>query len=74
MSKGTIKRLVTDKGFGFITPDDKSELPQGKEDLFFHTSAVADGGSIDSMKEGQRVVYTVSQGAKGPQASDVRGE
>ena len=71
MSQGTIKRLVTDKGFGFITPDDKAELPQGKEDLFFHATAVADGGTIESLKEGDRVSYNVTDGAKGPQASDV---
>lgn len=74
MSQGTIKRLVTDKGFGFITPDDKAELPAGKEDLFFHTTAVAGGGTIDALKEGQRVSYTVSDGPKGPQASEVKGE
>lgn len=73
MSNGTIKRLVTDKGFGFITPDDKAELPAGKEDLFFHTTAVLDG-TIDSLKEGQKVSYTVSDGPKGPQATEVKGE
>jgi len=73
MSNGTIKRLVTDKGFGFITPDDKSTLLAGKEDLFFHTTAVV-GGTIDSLREGQRVSYTLSDGPKGPQATDVKGE
>jgi CspA family cold shock protein len=73
MSQGTIKRLVTDKGFGFITPDDKADLPEGKEDLFFHTTAVVDG-TIDGLKEGQRVSYTKTDGPKGPQASDVKGE
>ena len=73
MSQGTIKRLVTDKGFGFITPDDKADLPAGKEDLFFHTTAVV-GGTIDGLKEGQRVSYTVGEGSKGPQAVDVKGE
>ena len=73
MSQGTIKRLVTDKGFGFITPDDKAELPAGKEDLFFHTTAVL-GGTIDSLKEGQKVSYTLGDGPKGPQATEVKGE
>lgn len=73
MSNGIIKRLVTDKGFGFITPDDKAELPAGKEDLFFHTTAVV-GGTIDSLKEGQKVSYTLSDGPKGPQATEVKGE
>ena len=74
MSQGTIKRLVTDKGFGFITPDDKADLPEGKEDLFFHTTAVV-GGTIDGLKEGQRVSFTVLRdGPKGPQATEVKGE
>ena len=73
MSQGTIKRLVTDKGFGFITPDDKSDLPENKEDLFFHTSAVIDG-TIDGLKEGQRVSYAVTDGPKGKQADQVKGE
>ena len=72
MSNGTIKRLVTDKGFGFISPDDKAELPAGKEDLFFHTTAVV-GGTIDGLKEGQKVSYTLSDGPKGPQATEVTG-
>ncbi len=71
MSQGTIKRLVTDKGFGFITPDDKSELAPEKEDLFFHATAVAGVGTIESFKEGDRVSYTKTDGPKGPQASDV---
>ncbi|MBP9822407.1 MAG: cold shock domain-containing protein [Candidatus Pacebacteria bacterium] len=73
MSQGTIKRLVTDKGFGFITPDDKSELPAGKEDLFFHATAVIGGARIESLQEGQRVSYTLGDGPKGPQATDVSG-
>jgi len=72
MSNGTIKRLVTDKGFGFITPDDKAELPAGKEDLFFHTTAVV-GGTIDGLQEGQKVSYTLGDGPKGPQATEVTG-
>lgn len=71
MSQGTIKRLVTDKGFGFITPDDKADLAPGKEDLFFHATAVAGGGTIESLKEGDRVSYTKTDGPKGPQAADV---
>jgi CspA family cold shock protein len=74
MSAGTIKKLVMEKGFGFITPDDKSELAPGKEELFFHATMMANNGSIDSLREGQRVSYVVGNGAKGPQADQVQGE
>ena len=48
MAEGTIKRLVTDRGFGFITQADGSEI-------FFHRSKVI--GSFESLSEGQRVSY-----------------
>ena len=46
--QGTIKRLVSDRGFGFITQADGTEI-------FFHRSKVT--GSFDSLSEGQRVSY-----------------
>lgn len=49
MTTGTIKSL-RDRGFGFITPDG------GSEDLFFHHSAVTDGG-FEMMREGQKVSF-----------------
>ncbi len=49
MTTGTIKSL-RDRGFGFITPDG------GSEDLFFHHSAVTDGG-FEMMREGQKVTF-----------------
>lgn len=70
MSTGTITRMVKDKGFGFISPDDKSEVEAGK-DLFFHTTAVVEG-NFDSMNEGQKVSYEKGMGPKGPQATDVK--
>ncbi|OGM98148.1 MAG: hypothetical protein A2735_00370 [Candidatus Yanofskybacteria bacterium RIFCSPHIGHO2_01_FULL_41_21] len=75
MQNGTIKRLVMEKGFGFITPDDKSILPAGKEDLFFHNSGVVEG-TIDALKEGQRVSFEVdnSDPVKGIKAVSVKGE
>jgi CspA family cold shock protein len=50
MATGTIKRLVRDRGFGFIQPTGESE------DVFFHTSAVT-GGAFDSLNEGQQVEF-----------------
>ena len=63
MAQGTIKKLVTDKGFGFIAGD-------GKE-LFFHQSSV-EGASFDDLREGQPVEFTEGQGPKGPRAENVK--
>ena len=64
MSKldGTIKR-ITDRGFGFIAAADGTEY-------FFHQSACT-STPIDSMREGDRVAFTLGQGPKGPRAEDV---
>lgn len=64
--KGKIARL-TDRGFGFITPDEG-----GGKDLFFHARSLADGLMYDSLKEGEVVMYDVEQGDKGPAAVNVR--
>ncbi|MFK7737972.1 MAG: cold-shock protein [Pirellulaceae bacterium] len=66
MEQGTIKR-ITDKGFGFISPDG------GNNDMFFHSSAL-EGVSFEELREGQRVSYSVGQGPKGPRAENVRLE
>lgn len=60
---GTIKRLVGDKGFGFVVG------PDGKE-YFFHQSAC--DGQFDHLHEGQAVTFTMGEGPKGPRAEDVR--
>jgi len=52
MAQGTIKKLVTERGFGFIVPEDETD---GK-DLFFHQSDV-EATSYDSLREGARVTY-----------------
>ena len=63
MATGTIKKIVSDKGFGFIEG--------GKKDVFFHCSAVVDT-DFDSLSEGDAVSFDVKQGDKGPRAENVR--
>ena len=62
---GTVKFFNTEKGFGFIGPDD------GSEDLFAHFSAIQMDG-FKTLKEGQKVSFEVTQGAKGKQASNIQ--
>lgn len=62
MSQGTIKKLVQDRGFGFIQGE--------KGELFFHHSAV-EGGVFDTLREGQTVTYEEGRGPKGPRAEKV---
>ena len=62
MSQGTIKKLISEKGFGFIEGE-------GGE-LFFHHSAVQ-GTTFEALQEGQKVDYTEGRGPKGPRAESV---
>src|SRR5262245_5607537 len=63
-TNGTIKRLVSEKGFGFLAASDGSEY-------FFHQSA-CNGCQFDSLREGQAVTFEKGQGPKGPRAENVR--
>ena len=63
MPIGKIKKLVSDKGFGFIKGD--------RDDLFFHHSELQ-GVSIEQLSEGQTVQYEIGQGKKGPCAVSIR--
>jgi CspA family cold shock protein len=65
MAQGTVKWFNADKGFGFIAPDD------GTPDVFVHHSAI-DSRGYRTLEENQKVEYTVQQGPKGPQATQVR--
>ncbi|HLL66860.1 MAG TPA: cold-shock protein [Micromonosporaceae bacterium] len=65
MAVGTVKWFNADKGFGFITPDDNGA------DVFAHFSAIASSG-YRSLDENQRVEFEITQGQKGPQASNIR--
>lgn len=63
MPEGKIKKVLSEKGFGFIEA--------GQEDLFFHQSEVQ-GVTIQQLHEGQIVQYEIGQGKKGPCAVSVR--
>ena len=65
MAVGTVKWFSSEKGYGFITPD------EGSKDLFVHYSAIQ-GEGYKSLNEGDKVEYEETAGRKGPQASNVR--
>jgi CspA family cold shock protein len=62
--QGTIKRVVRDRGFGFIRSTDGQEV-------FFHRNGLQQM-DFDSLKEGATVEFEVEQSDKGPRASNVR--
>ncbi|MFZ4759534.1 MAG: transcription antiterminator/RNA stability regulator CspE [Burkholderiaceae bacterium] len=62
---GTVKWFNESKGFGFITPD------TGGKDLFAHFKEIQ-GTGFRTLLEAQRVEFDVTQGQKGPQASNIR--
>jgi cold shock protein len=64
MAEGTVKWFNADKGYGFIAPDD------GTPDVFVHHTAIK-GDGYRSLEDNQRVEFTSSRGAKGPQADEV---
>ena len=65
MQKGIIKRLIADRGFGFIKTEQGEELFFGRNQL--------QGVDYDSLREGQQVEYAVEEGRNGrPEAVGVR--
>jgi CspA family cold shock protein len=64
MHTGSIKKIVRERGFGFISDTDGREL-------FFHQSGLAPA-QFDSLKEGQKVEFEVEDSPKGPRAINVR--
>jgi CspA family cold shock protein len=63
---GRIKKIIRDKGFGFIEPDD------GGDDVFFHRSRLGPKVQFEDLREGDEVQFQVRPGEKGPQAFDLR--
>jgi CspA family cold shock protein len=65
MATGTIKKVVSDRGFGFITAED------GKE-YFFHRNSLQASLDFDRLNGGERVEFDVEASPKGPRAGNVR--
>ena len=64
MTNGTIKKVVADRGFGFITAED------GKE-YFFHRGGLQAPLDFDRLNGGEKVEFEVEQSPKGPRATQV---
>lgn len=64
MPTGVIRRLVKDRGFGFIKVDDGQEL-------FFHRSELRDT-TFELLKEGESVEFEKGEGPKGPKAVNIK--
>ncbi len=63
MHTGKIKKVVRERGFGFISDTDGREV-------FFHQSGLADG-QFDSLKEEQKVEFEIENSPKGPRAISI---
>ena len=61
--RGQIKRLIRDRGFGFITAEDGQEV-------FFHRSAL-EGIDFDALEEGNSVEFNIEKGDKGLRAANM---
>ena len=64
MSKGTVKRIMRERGFGFLLAEDGREI-------FFHRSELQNV-DFDELGEGDHLEFTIVKGEKGPQATDIK--
>jgi len=65
MATGTIKKVISDRGFGFITGED------GK-DYFFHRDGLTDSVEFEQIAGGERVDFDLQASQRGPRAVNVR--
>ena len=66
MSTGTVKKIIADRGFGFIRGEDGREI-------FFHRTCLQ-GLPFETLKEGQAVDFDIEEATRGPRANNVRAE
>jgi CspA family cold shock protein len=64
MQSGTIKRLIRNRGFGFINSSEGGEI-------FFHRNSLVDG-DFEALNEDQKVEFEIENTDKGPSATNVR--
>ena len=64
LATGTIKKVVADRGFGFITADDAKEY-------FFHRNSLDSSLDFDRLNGGEKVQFEIEQSPKGPRANKV---
>ena len=65
MATGTVKKVVADRGFGFITAEDAKEY-------FFHRDSLDPSLDFDRLSGGERVEFQIESSPKGPRASNVK--
>ena len=65
MTTGTIKKIIADRGYGFITADDAKEY-------FFHRDGLDRSLDFDRLSGGEKDEFEIEQGPKGPRARHVR--
>ena len=65
LATGTIKKVIADRGFGFITADDA-------KDYFFHRGALDSSLDFDRLNGGEKVEFDIESSPKGPRAARVR--
>jgi cold shock protein len=65
VTTGTVKKVVSDRGFGFITGDDAKEY-------FFHRGALDTALDFDRLVGGEKVEFEIEQSPKGPRAARVQ--
>jgi CspA family cold shock protein len=65
VTTGTIKKVVSDRGFGFITADDAKEY-------FFHRNSLEASLDFDRLVGGEKVQFEIEQSPKGPRAARVQ--
>jgi cold shock protein len=65
VATGTIKKVVADRGFGFITAEDAKEY-------FFHRNSLEPSLDFDRLVGGERVEFEIEDSPKGPRASRVQ--